>query len=264
MLRGLTSRGNLAGETSRDFPASAKKTAQPLGGSKPRASIGVTTSAETRGARHLRPPGAPGVRGPARGGPRCLLLDPKASLPSLGPQLPPFHTRPGARCRGVESVAAASVPTSALNSFSLRTETFLSRTTLTPTQGSTTPNRPLHRHPQSRRPRGPPTRSHWRARLVEIATAPPLWRKRLSSSSRIGYISRQSKTPLCRYIGPKGFPRILCGAGLCVLARRLAGWREDPRSGRGEGSRGRACAGSFTLETVPVMLRQALGLRVFG
>lgn len=135
----------------------AKNTAHPSGGSKPNAWVGMTTSAEMHGTRH---PGAPGVRGPARRvGRASFFLDPNASLPRLGPQLPPFHTRPGARCRGVESIAAAaSLPTSELNSFSLRAETFLSRTTLTPYSREHDSHQPLNRHPQSLRPQGPPTR----------------------------------------------------------------------------------------------------------
>ena len=117
------------------------------------------------------------VRGP---GPGRLAKDlssrPKLhSLPRLGPKLPPFHTQPpwGPR-RSVESIAACSLPTSELNSCSLRTETFLSRTILTPTQGSATSTsrstdtndlRGLKHLPQGR---------HVWAGLVEIANVLPI------------------------------------------------------------------------------------------
>ena len=126
------------------------------------------------------------------------------SIPSLGPNCIPFlasapsgfpstHNRPGARYEVWSAFAASSLPTSELNSFSLRTETFLSRTILTPypkqqdfTSRSTDANDP-------QRSQKPPTKQHiseldW----LKSLTSCPLRRKRHLSSALIGHISRQS------------------------------------------------------------------------
>lgn len=81
------------------------------------------------GLNTCRPPGPGGGDPQVSHGSAAALY----TRPGAGRRRPPLHTRPPpVPFRGEESTAASLLPTSELNSFSLRAHTFRSRTTLHP------------------------------------------------------------------------------------------------------------------------------------